>query len=123
MICHRYTPTPRTSPIVVPIIPESYRPTLLYQNHDTTAADHLGFEKTVARVCEVGYWIEMLFYIDKYCRECTVSTKPPAPASAPLHVNVPIGKVREMVAVDILEVPVSHNSNHYLLVVQDYMTE
>ena len=124
IVCRRYTPTPRISPIVVPIIPESYRPTLLHQNHDAPAAGHLGFEKTVTRVREVGYWVGMLSDIDKYCRECTVcqSTKPPAPANAPL-VNVPIGKAWEMVAVDILEVPVSHHNNRYLLVVQDYMTK
>ena len=54
----------------------------------------------------------MLSDIDKYCRECTVcqSTKPLAPVSAPL-VNVLIGKAKEKVAVDILEVPVSHNNN------------
>ena len=62
----------------------------------------------------------MLSDIGKYCRKC--STKPPAPANAPL-VNVPIGKAWEMVAVDILEVPVSHHNNHNLLVVQDYMTK
>lgn len=66
----------------------------------------------------------MLSGIDKYCRECTVCqrTKPPAPASAPL-VNAPIGKAWEMVAVDILEVSVSHNNNCYSLAVQDYMTK
>ena len=97
---------------------------MLHQNHDVPAAGHLGFEKTVTRVREVGYWVGMLSDIDKYCRECTVcqSTKPPAPANAPL-VNVPIGKAWEMVAVDILEVPVSHHNNRYLLVVQDYMTK
>ena len=47
-------------------------------------------------------------------------TKPPAPANAPL-VNVPIGKAWEIVAVDILEIPVSPNNNRYLLVIQDYM--
>ena len=54
----------------------------------------------------------MLSDIDKYCRERTIcqSTKPPAPVSA-LLVNVPIGKAKEKVAVDILEVPVSHNNN------------
>ena len=112
------------SPIVVPIIPESYRPALLHQNHDAPAAGHFGFEKTVTRVCEVGYWVGMLSDIDKYCRECTVcqNTKPLAPANAPL-VNMPIGKAWEMVAVDILEVPLSHNNNRYLLVIQDYMTK
>ena len=32
IVCRRYT---QTSPIVVPIIPESYRPTLLYQKFKT----------------------------------------------------------------------------------------
>ena len=38
-------------------------------------------------------------------------------------VNVPIGKPWQMVAVDILEVPVSSNNNRYLLVIQDYFTK
>ena len=38
-------------------------------------------------------------------------------------VNIPIGNPREMLAVDILEVPVSRNNHHYLLVVMDYFTK
>ena len=66
----------------------------------------------------------MLQDIEKYCRECTICqrTKPPAPSHAPLT-TVPIGRPREMVAVDILEVPVSQHNNCYLLVIQDYMTK
>jgi len=37
--------------------------------------------------------------------------------------NVPIGRPWQMIAVDILEVPLSHNNNRYLLVVQDYFTK
>lgn len=67
---------------------------------------------------EVGYWVDMLSDIDKYCRECIVCQhiKPPSPASAPL-VSLPIGKAWEMVAVDI------RSTSSYLLVVQDYMTK
>ena len=98
--------------------------TLLKQHHDTPSAGHLGFEKTVAKVCQVGYWVGMLRHIDRYCRECSVCqrTKPPAPMKAPLT-NVPIGKPWEMIAVDILEVPVSQHNNRYLLVIQDYMNK
>ena len=62
--------------------------------------------------------------IDKYCQECTVCqrTKPPTPTKAPLT-SVPIGRPWEMIAVDILEVPVSQHNNRYLLVIQDYMTK
>ena len=37
--------------------------------------------------------------------------------------SVPIGKPWQMVAADVLEVPVSSNNNCYLLVVQDYFTK
>ena len=37
--------------------------------------------------------------------------------------NVPIGRPWQMIAMDILEVPVSSNNNRYLLVVHDYFTK
>ena len=66
----------------------------------------------------------MLQDIEKYCRECTICqrTKPPIPTHVPLT-TVPIGRPWEMVAVDVLEVPVSRHNNRYLLVIQDYMTK
>ena len=66
----------------------------------------------------------MLQGSDRYYKECTVCqrTKPPAPTTAPLT-NIPIGRPWKMVAVDILEVPVSQNSNCYLLVIPHYMTK
>ena len=124
IVCRRYAPTPHLSAVTVPLMPASQRLTLLKQHHDTPSAGHLGFEKTVAKVHQVGYWVGMLRDIDRYCRECGVCqrTKPPAPMKAPLT-NVPIGKPWEMIAVDILEVPVSQHNNRYLLVIQDYMTK
>ena len=37
--------------------------------------------------------------------------------------NIPIERPWQMIAVDILEVPVSSHNNHYFLVVQDYFTK
>ena len=37
--------------------------------------------------------------------------------------NIPIGQPWEMVAVDILQLPLSSQHNKYLLVVQDYFTK
>jgi len=37
--------------------------------------------------------------------------------------SVPIGKPWQMIAIDILEVPLLYNNNRYLLVVQDYFTK
>ena len=123
-MCRQYAPTPSLPAITVPIIPALQRLAILQQHHDIPSADHLGFEKTTSKVHQVGYWVGMLQDIERYCRECVVCqrTKPPAPATAPLT-SIPIGRPREMVAVDILEVPVSQNNNRYLLVIQDYMTK
>ena len=124
IVCRQYAPTPHLPAVTVPLIPASQCLTLLKQHHDTPSAGHLGFEKTVAKVRQVGYWVGMLRDIDRYCRECGVCqrTKPPALMKA-LLTNVPIGKPWEKIAVDILEVPVSQHNNRYLLVIQDYMTK
>ena len=60
----------------------------------------------------------------KHCRECLTSQKFKLfkPTKAPL-VSMPIGKPWQMVAVDVLEVPVSNKGNCYLRVVQDYFTK
>ena len=62
--------------------------------------------------------------VSKYCYECIrcQQVKPSAPTRAPLT-NMPIGKPWQMVAVDVLEVPMSPNGNRYLLVIQDYFTK
>ena len=44
------------------------------------------------------------------------------PSKAPL-VSLPIGQPWEMIAVDVLQVPMSYQHNKYLLVVQDYFTK
>ena len=62
--------------------------------------------------------------VETHCRECEEcqKSKLPIPTRAPL-VNVPIGRPWQMVATDILEVPLSNRNNRYLLVVQDYFTK
>ena len=49
-------------------------------------------------------------------------SKSSSPQKAPFQ-NIPIGKPWEMVAVDILQVPISSRNNQYLLVIQDYFTK
>jgi len=61
--------------------------------------------------------------VEEHCRHCVKcnQSKPPAPVRAPMT-SVSIGKPWQMIAIDILEVPLSYN-NRYLLVVQDYFTK
>ena len=89
----------------------------LYHCHDSPAAGHQDVE------CE-GYWVNMAQDVEKYCRECQHS-KLTLTSKAPL-VSTPIGNPWQIIAVDILIVPVSTQGNKYLLVffiVQDYFTK
>ena len=62
--------------------------------------------------------------VQLYCQQCTTcqQAKLSNPVQVPLC-NIPIGKPWEMLAADILEVPVSRNNHCYLLVVMDYFTK
>ena len=124
IVCRCYAPNPQLPAITVPLIPASQCSNLIKQRHDAPSAGHLGCDKTISKVRQLGYWVGMLQDIDKYCRECIVCqrTKPPAQVKVPLT-TVSIRKPWQMVAVDILEVPVSRHNNRYLLVIQDYMTK
>ena len=124
LVCRQYKPGPACELITVPLIPSSYQQTLLHQYHSQPSTGHLGPDKTAARIRQVGYWVGMLHDIDQCCRECTVcqSSKPPTPQKVPL-ISMPIGKPWQMVAVYILEVPLSFNRNRYLLVIHDYLSK
>ena len=70
------------------------------------------------------YWVSMNQHVERHCRKyinCQ-KFKLPQPTRAPLT-SMPIGKPWQMVAVDILIVPISTNGNKYLLVIQDYFTK
>ena len=124
VVYRQYTPGPTSEPLTVPIIPFSYQSTLLHQHHDHPTAGHLGANKTAAKIRQVGYWVGMLHDITEYCEKCSVcqAFKQPSPQKAPL-INIPVGKPWQMIAVDILQVPLSSQNNRYLLVIQDYFTK
>jgi len=71
-----------------------------------------------------AYWPGMIGDVNKHCLQCTTcqQSKLPAPTWEPL-ISLPVGKPWEMIAVDVLEVPISFKGNRYLLVVQDYFTK
>ena len=108
----------------MPLLPASLHKSAIYQSHDIPASGHQGISKTLQRLQEVAYWVGMAQDVSQYCAQCVVcqQAKLPAPTPAPLT-NVPIGGPWQMLAADILEVPVSRHHNKYLLVVMDYFTK
>ena len=124
VLCRHYTPSPMAEAVTVPILPTSLHQDALQRNHDAPTAGHQGFERTLERLRREAYWVSMARDVEQYCRECTKcqQSKLSRPPRAPLT-NMPIGQPWQMIAVDILEVPLSTNNNRYLLVVQDYFTK
>ena len=114
-------PSPHSSSVTVPVIPLSLQQQILHQVHDIPSAGHQGYLKTLSRLKEEAYWPGMAV---EYCQECSTcqTSKLPPPTPAQM-VNTPIGNLWEMLAVDILEVPLSRNNHRYLLVVMDYFTK
>ena len=106
------------------ILPVSAKLEALHLSHDVPTAGHQGVEKTLQRLHKMAYWVNMAKDVEQYCRNCLTcqQSKLSMPQRAPLQ-NVPIGQPWQMVAVDILQVPLSTNNNRYLLVLQDYFTK
>ena len=124
VICRTYCPSPYLSSITVPVIPLLLQQQILHQVHNIPSSGHQGYLKTLGRLKEEAYWPGMAADVQKYCQECSTcqSSKLPSPTPAQM-VNTPIGNPWEMLAVDILEVPLSRNNHRYLLVVMDYFTK
>ena len=124
VVCREYVPGPTSDVINLPVLPLSCHYQALVHNHNSPTAGYQGTDKTLERLWQEAYWVNMATDVERHCRECTTCqrAKRTAPTRAPMK-NIPIGRPWQMIAVDILEVPVSSNNNRYLLVVQDYFTK
>eukprot|EP00731_Ephydatia_muelleri_P010889 Em0005g1475a len=109
IVCRKYQPGPTSETIVVPVLPETLHQQALSMGHDSPAAGHQGTLKTLERIRREAYWVNMAQDVDRHCRECATCQKSKLPMP--------------MIAIDILEVPVSTKNNRYLLVIQDYFTK
>ena len=120
--CRKYKPGPREEAIEVALIPKTLCNQVMH--HDGLSAGHQGVENILARLHQEAFWVNMACEVDEYCRKCIICqcSKMPMPIRAPM-LHVPIGRTWQMIAVDILEVPVSTYNNRYLMVVQDYFSK
>ena len=124
IVCRTYTPGPAMEVVTVPILPKSLIQQALLRVHDVASAGHQGRAKTLEKLRQQAYWVNMASDVQTHCQECVKcqQTKPTLPTKVPLT-SMPIGSPWQMVAVDVLEVPLSVNNNKYLLVIQDYFTK
>ena len=118
ILCRQYFPDNSLSSVTVPVLAQTLQSGFLKEVHVTPSAEHLGFSRTLSRAQNEVYWVNMANDICMYCSrgiKCQQS-KLPKPSRAQLQ-NTPIGHPWQMVAVDILEVPLSAANNRYLLVI------
>ena len=104
------------------VAPATLHKKFLHIAHD--AAGHQGTDKTLARLLDFTYWVGIAKDASHYCTNCITCQMVKAPARPPAPLQ-PIVTSRpwELVAVDILKVPMSSRGNQYLLVAQDYFSK
>ena len=104
------------------VVPATLHKKFLHIAHD--AAGHQGTDQTLARLLDFTYWAGIAKDASHYCTNCITCHMVKAPARPPAPLQ-PIVTCRpwELVAVDILKVPMSSRGNQYLLVAQDYFSK
>ena len=107
-ILYRNIPQPADVTRKVLVVPKPLIQTILHMCHNVPGAGHQGFDKTLARVQEEAYWVGMTRDVNHHCTTCEKcqAAKLNSARKAPMQ-NVPVGRPWQMVAVDILEVPLS----------------
>ena len=124
ILCRMCVPGPRQDPIAHIVLPESVVPVVLNHLHDDPLGGHFGVKKTLGRVRERYYWHNFTVDTTEFIRTCDTCQRRTGPKPTPRAMleSVPVGGPFEMVAMDILELPLTTRGNRYALVVSNYFT-
>ncbi len=105
------------------MVPEKLVPAVLNLVHDTVVAGHSGRERTLVAARAVYFWPTMRVDIDEYvsrCVECA-QHKDTMPRPAPILEYPPSDRPLDVVSIDLLQLPASHQGSRYLLVCVDHL--
>ena len=126
VLVKRWTSTDGGTSHWLTVIPRSMRLELVREMHGGVTSGHLGVRKTLSRLRQRFYWLEMRKDVKEWCRVCNVCNAKKGPArkgKAPLQVYQ-VGAPMERVAVDILgPLPLTSAGNRYICVAMDYFTK
>ncbi len=100
------------------VILESYVPVVLKLTHDEVLAGHPGKERTLLAARRKYYWPTTRIDIDAYVARCVkcAQHKGTVPKPAPNLEHPPSERLWDVVAIDLLQLPASHQGSKYLLV-------
>jgi len=108
------------------VVPKDYRSLILFETHDGLLGAHLGIKRTEGKIMQKYYWPGIRENIRQYCKACEVCQtvkNPQKPGRQPLR-PIAVNGVFERIAMDVLgPLPLTHNSNKYILVIQEYLTK
>ena len=99
------------------IVPTSLQQQFLKRAHDESG--HQGADRTMVRLSEAAYWVGIGRDVSRYCNRCLTCQRTKAPATHPAPLQPVVARRPwELVAVDVLKVPMSHQGSQYIFVVQ-----
>ena len=88
------------------IVPTSLQQQFLKRAHDESG--HQGADRTMARLSEAAYWVGIGRDVSRYCNRCLTCQRTKAPVTHPAPLQpVVASRPWELVAVDVLKVPMS----------------
>jgi len=109
---------------VVPVIPPSLVPTILYLTHDVRA--HFGFRKSLAYLKSTCWWPKQRADLKTYirsCHNCQLRKVPQDPSRNALLQLFDVQAPFEMIGIDFTgPFPVSPEGNRFVLVLIDFFT-
>ncbi|VDI75256.1 Hypothetical predicted protein [Mytilus galloprovincialis] len=108
------------------IAPKELKQKILTLAHDDVSGGHLGITKTVQKVRQRFYWVNLQSDVTdwiKSCPICFARKNPPRKNSAEME-NIRVGEPLERVAMDITgPFTITKFKNRYVLVLMNYFTK
>ena len=120
------------------MVPKEFRATQLAEAHEGHFAGHLSERKIYDRLRRYVWWRGLRNDVISFCKSCLVgATRKGGRKLGKVAVNlesgrktfrppltqIPVGGLFHRVAVDILQLPLTANENHYVAVFMDYLTK
>ena len=113
------------SPLLQLLLPKPGRKQLFLSYHASLFGDHLGRNRTLARLVHRFYWSGMADDVKEWLRQCVMCVKRKSPAGRhhPLG-NIPTGHRWDHIERDILDVCDPTPDDYlYILVIADYFSK
>ena len=107
------------------IMPRTRKRAVLQQMHDAPLGGHLGTEKTLRKIQDCFYWVNMKEDVINYCLACDLCTSRKTPGkqrNAPMKEFL-VGSPMERVSIDIMSLERSTSGKKYVLVITDSFTK